>query len=57
MNNLYILGELKKQDQKAVAVVGTRAPSERGKKLTEEFVKELVKNKITIVDYFRAIKK
>lgn len=48
-NNLYVLGELKEQDKRAVAVVGTRSPSERGKKLTSEFVKELVKNNITIV--------
>ncbi|EKE05053.1 MAG: hypothetical protein ACD_19C00426G0075 [uncultured bacterium] len=49
MNEIYILGELKDSDKRAVAVVGTRMPSQRGKKLTEEFVKELVKNKITIV--------
>lgn len=48
-NNLYILGELKEQDKRAVAVVGSREITERGKKLTEEFVKELVRNKITIV--------
>ncbi|KKP47957.1 MAG: protecting protein DprA protein [Candidatus Woesebacteria bacterium GW2011_GWA1_33_30] len=47
--NLYILGKLKKEDKRAVAIVGTRLPTERGKKLTEEFVKELVKNEITIV--------
>ncbi len=47
--NLYILGELKESDKRAVAVVGSREMSQRGKKLTEEFVKELVKNKITIV--------
>ena len=29
--------------------MGTRIPSQRGRKLTEKFVKELVKNKITIV--------
>lgn len=48
-NDLYILGKLLKADKKAVAVVGTRTPSERGKQLTQEFVKELVKNKFTIV--------
>src|SRR3989344_2229201 len=48
-NDLYILGELKKEDKRAVAVVGSREMTIRGKKLTEEFVKELVKNKITIV--------
>lgn len=46
---LNILGELKKLDSRAIAVVGSREMTERGKKLTEEFVKELVKNKITIV--------
>src|SRR3989338_133732 len=49
MNDLYILGELKETDKRAVAVVGSRDMTERGKKLTEEFVKELVKNNITIV--------
>jgi len=48
-NELYILGELRKEDRRAVAVVGSREMSERGKKLTEEFVKELVENNITIV--------
>lgn len=48
-NQLYILGELKQIDKRAVAVVGSREMTERGKKLTEEFVKELVLNKITIV--------
>ena len=46
---LYVLGKLLMKDKRAVAVVGTRMPSGRGKKLTQEFVKELVKNKITIV--------
>lgn len=49
MNDIYILGKLLKKDKRAVAVVGTRMPSIRGKRLTEEFVKELVKEKITIV--------
>lgn len=49
MDDLYILGKLLKSDKRTVAVVGTRMPSPRGKKLTEEFVKELVKEKITIV--------
>lgn len=48
-NNLYILGTLKEEDKRAVAVVGSREATDRGLKLTEEFVKELVKNKITIV--------
>jgi len=49
MNDIYILGKLLKKDKRAVAVVGTRVPSERGKELTIRFVKELVKNKFTIV--------
>lgn len=49
MNDIYILGKLLKKDKRAVAVVGTRMPSERGKELTIKFVKELVKEKITIV--------
>lgn len=49
MNDLNVLGELKEQDKKAVAVVGSRAMTERGQKLADEFVKELVKEKITIV--------
>jgi len=47
--NLYILGELKDSDKRAVAVVGSREMTPRGRKLTEEFVKVLVENKITIV--------
>ena len=49
MNDLYILGKLIKADKRAIAVVGSREMTERGRKLTEEFVKILVKNKITIV--------
>jgi DNA processing protein len=49
MNDIYILGKLLKKDKRAVAVVGTRMPSKRGKELTIKFVKELVKNKFTVV--------
>lgn len=49
MTNLRILGKIIKSDQKAVAVVGTRQVSPRGVKLTEDFVKELVKAGYTIV--------
>lgn len=48
-SELSILGKILEIDKRAVAVVGSRQMSARGKKLTEEFVKELVKNKITIV--------
>lgn len=47
--DVFILGEIKEADKRAVAVVGSREMTERGKKLAEEFVKELVKEKITIV--------
>jgi DNA processing protein len=47
--NLYILGEIKKEDQTAIAVVGAREMTERGRRLTEKFVGELVKNNFTIV--------
>lgn len=47
--DIYVLGEIKKFDKRAVAVVGSREMTERGRKLTEDFVKELVKEKITIV--------
>jgi len=49
MTKLNILGELKDIDNNAVAVVGSRKMTIRGKHLTEEFVAELVKNNITIV--------
>ncbi len=48
-NNIFVLGELKEIDKRAVAVVGSREMSKRGRKLTEDFVKELVKNKVTII--------
>lgn len=47
--NMNIFGEILPSDKRAVAVVGSRMMSERGRNLTEDFVKELVKNKITIV--------
>jgi DNA processing protein len=49
VTDLNVLGNITAADRKAVAVVGSREMSPRGKKLTEEFVKELVKNKFTIV--------
>lgn len=48
-NELYVLGELKSQDKKAVAVVGSRKFSKRGEELTKLFVSVLVENGITIV--------
>lgn len=49
MTDLFVLGEIKDSDKRAVAVVGSREMSERGKRLTELFVEELVKQNITIV--------
>lgn len=46
---IYMLGDLKDSDKRSVAVVGSRDMSERGRRLTEQFVKELVKEKITII--------
>lgn len=49
MTDLFILGEILPKDKRAVAVVGSRIMTARGKALTEMFVKELVKADITIV--------
>jgi DNA processing protein len=46
---MYFQGKVLKSDKFAVAVVGSRLMTPRGKSLTEKFVKELVKNKVTIV--------
>ncbi len=46
---MYIQGKILESDKNAVAVVGSRLMTQRGKLLTQKFVKELVKNKITIV--------
>lgn len=48
-SELSVLGKILEIDKRAVAVVGSREATVKGLKLTEEFVKELVKNKITIV--------
>lgn len=46
---MYFQGKIFKSDKFAVAVVGSRQMTPRGKALAEKFVKELVKNKVTIV--------
>lgn len=46
---MFILGKILKKDRKAIAVVGSRLASARGIALTKAFVRELVKNKWTIV--------
>lgn len=42
-------GKILPQDKNAVAVIGSRLMTERGKALTEKFVREFVKNKITVI--------
>lgn len=49
MGDLFVLGEIKECDKNSIAVVGSREMSQRGKRLTELFVQELVKQNITIV--------
>jgi DNA processing protein len=46
---LYIKGKLEPQDRLAVAVVGTRLPTQYGKKITRNLVADLVVQGITIV--------
>ena len=49
MTELYVLGKVLKKDERAVAVVGSRAITERGRKLTVLFTKALVDAGYTIV--------
>ncbi|MGB9663770.1 MAG: DNA-processing protein DprA [Ignavibacteria bacterium] len=46
---LFIKGELKKEDENSIAIVGTRNPTHYGKKITEKITAELVDYGITIV--------
>lgn len=46
---LYVKGELSEKDKFAVAVVGTRRPSEYGRRVATELTSELVKKGFTIV--------
>ncbi len=46
---LYVKGEIKPEDEWAVAVVGTRRASAYGREVTRQIVSDLVRNKITIV--------
>jgi DNA processing protein len=48
-SEISVLGKILEIDKRAVAVVGSREATAMGLKITEYFVKELVKNKITIV--------
>lgn len=49
IKDLYILGQIKKEDSRAIAVVGSREVSQRGSELTYQYVKEFVKHNVTIV--------
>ena len=49
MEDLFLLGKLLPSDKRAVAVVGSRKMTKRGMELTRKYVKELVKENITIV--------
>jgi len=48
-DELYVLGKILKRDKKAIAVVGSRDITPRGKKLTAIFTENLVKEGFTIV--------
>jgi len=46
---LYVYGELKPEDQQAVAIVGTRSPTEYGKSVARKWAMQLVSRGFTIV--------
>jgi DNA processing protein len=46
---LYVKGQMLRQDEQSVGVVGTRSPSVYGKELAARIVPELVQNGLTIV--------
>jgi DNA processing protein len=46
---LYVRGELLRQDEQSLGVVGARAPSMYGKEIAARIVPELVRNGLTIV--------
>lgn len=46
---LYIRGEIKKEDEFALSVVGTRKMTDYGKQVTEEIAYDLAKSGITII--------
>jgi DNA processing protein len=49
MSELSVLGKILKTDEKAIAVVGSRKITPRGRRLTSRFVKKLVEAGYTIV--------
>jgi DNA processing protein len=46
---LYLKGELKSEDIISLSVVGTRTPSDYGRRITNEITEKLVKSGVTIV--------
>ncbi len=46
---IYYKGSLKPEDKLALAIVGTRVPTQYGKIVTEQLCKDLVENDITVV--------
>jgi len=46
---LFVKGEIKKEDKKAIAVVGTRIASHYGKSIARNIVRELSQMKVTVV--------
>lgn len=46
---LFIQGEIKREDEKSIAVVGTRKPSPYGIGISEKFASALAKNGLTII--------
>ncbi len=49
---LFVKGEIKNEDSKALAIVGTRLPSSYGKLIAEKITRELAEKGITIVSGF-----
>lgn len=46
---LYYKGEIKKSDEIAIAIVGTRKPSNYGKEIAKEFSSEISRHHVTII--------
>jgi len=46
---LYLKGEIKKEDETAIAIVGTRNYTSYGKRIAEEITSDLVERGITII--------
>jgi DNA processing protein len=46
---IYVLGDISLEDEKAIAVVGTRIPTQYGKHVTAQLTEELVQSGITVV--------